>query len=534
VIDRKPRELTADQREALQALSRQAVHLLELRRHATRLQEAMREQTGAQRALRASEERYRDLFEGSNDLIQAVAPDGRLLYTNRSWRDTLGYSETDTKLLRVFDVIHPDHRTDCADLLQWVLEGGDVDTAQLVFVSKDGRKIVAEGSVSCQREGDKPVATRAILRDATLRRLAEERLRASEARTRSIIDNMLSGLITIDPRGKIESVNAAAESIFGYRRQEMVGQHLAQLLPDQAGMDKWTYLKAAFPKALGRVSEWQGRRKNGDAFPFELAMFEFDTDAGRHFAGSIRDVSERQEVERLKKEFVSTVSHELRTPLTSIRGSLSLLAGGILGELPAEAKEAVEIAERNAIRLIGLINDILDLERFESGRIEMSLQDVELQTVFTRSVEAVTGVAEQHGIPLEIEPTALRVWGDPERLIQVVVNLAGNAVKFSPKGAPVRLEAHPAPPFVEVRVVDRGRGIPAAYRDAVFERFKQVEAGDSRDKGGTGLGLAICKAIVARHGGEIGVWSEEGRGSTFFFKVPEAATKGVTEAPRAS
>src|SRR6185436_21071886 len=181
----------------------------------------------------------------------------------------------------------------------------------------------------------------------------------------------------------------AGEQIFGYRREELVGRHLSLLLPEPPGQDKASYLKAAFPKALGRVTEWQGRRKNGEVFPFELSMFEFETEAGRYFAGNIRDVSERHEIERLKKEFVSTVSHELRTPLTSIRGSLSLLASGMLGELPGDAQEAVEIADRNTIRLIALINDILDLERLESGRLEMHFAALPMADVVARSLEAV-------------------------------------------------------------------------------------------------------------------------------------------------
>ena len=532
VIDKRPRTLSDEQREMLRALARQAVHLMELRRGLQELRESNSERTGVQRALKETEERYRDLFEGASDLIQAVSPEGRFLYTNRAWRDTLGYAPAEVSGLRLHDVIHPEHRSDAADLMQWVMEGGDVDTAELVLVSKDGRRIVAEGSLSCKKVDGQPVATRAILRDVTERRRADERLKVSEARTRSIIDNMLGGLITIDARGKIESINPAGELIFGYRREELVGQHLANLLPDQPGQDKWTYLKAAFPKAIGRITEWQGLRKGGEVFPFELSMFEFETENGRYYAGNIRDVSERHEVDRLKKEFISTVSHELRTPLTSIRGSLSLLASGLLGELPSEAQDAVEIADRNALRLIGLINDILDLERFESGKLEMHMGEVSLQDVLQRSVEAVRGVAEKHGVALEIQSDAARAWGDADRLVQVVVNLLGNAVKFSSSGQRVTLEAERRPPFVEVRVIDRGRGIPKAMLDAVFERFKQVEASDARDKGGTGLGLAICKTIVERHGGEIGVRSEEGRGSTFYFRVPEHA--GAADEARAS
>ena len=188
---------------------------------------------------------------------------------------------------------------------------------------------------------------------------------------------------------------------------------------------------------MGRITEWEGRRKNGGVFPFELSLFEFRTPEGHRLAGGIRDISERREVERLKKEFVSTVSHELRTPLTSIRGSLGLLAGGVLGELPPQAAEVIAVAERNVLRLVRLINDILDLERFDSGRIEMHFGAVPLDSIFTRSVEAVRSFAEQEGVTLEASPTTAQASADGDRLVQVLVNLLSNAVKFSPRGGVV-------------------------------------------------------------------------------------------------
>jgi PAS domain S-box-containing protein len=529
VIDHVPRKLAAEQLEALEALARHLVHLLGLRRQLAELHESVAERDRAEhlerkvaeQALRESEERYRDLFEGASDLIQAVAPDGRLLYTNRAWRETLGYSEAEAGALTLLDVVHPDNRAECLELFQWVAEGGQVDTAQLVFVSKLGQRIVVEGSVNCRRDADgRPVSTRAILRDVTERRRAEEALRASEARTRSILDNMLGGLITIDRRGRIDSVNRAAEEIFGYSRDELIGQHAGILIGAEPGEEAQARLREGFARALGRVTEWQGRRKSGEEFPFELSLFEFDTPEGTQYAGSVQDVSERRQVDRLKKEFVSTVSHELRTPLTSIRGSLSLLSAGVLGELPDEAKDVLEIAERNAVRLIGLINDILDLERLETGRLEMHLQPTPAVPVLQRSMEAVRGMAEQQGIALEVTAEELSVLGDADRLVQVVVNLASNAVKFSPSGGTVRVSVRPGAGFAEFAVEDQGRGVPKRLQAAIFERFKQVQASDAREKGGTGLGLAICKAIVEQHGGEIGVLSEEGKGSRFYFRIP--------------
>ncbi len=351
---------------------------------------------------------------------------------------------------------------------------------------------------------------------------AAQALSASEAQTRAVVENMMEALIVVDDRSIVRAMNPAAQRVFGYKAEELVGRPLALLVPESVAPDPSLFLREARRRALGRITEWEGRRKNGEVFPLELSLFEFRTPEGRRFAGSIREISERREVERLKKEFVSTVSHELRTPLTSIRGSLGLLAGGVLGELPPQAAEVIAVAERNVLRLVRLINDILDLERFDSGRIEMHFEAVPLDSIFTRSLEAVRSFAEQEGVTLETSPAAARVWADGDRLVQVLVNLLSNAVKFSPRGGVVSLSASREDEWSRVSVRDQGRGIPASFREAIFERFRQVEASDARQKGGSGLGLAICKTIIEQHGGSIGVESEEGKGSVFWFRLPDS------------
>lgn len=488
------------------------------------------ERRRAEEALRESEARYRDLFENASDLIQATDVWGRFLYTNRAWRQTLGYDPLDVGHLTFFDTIEPDERDACRQLFDFVMKGGELERLETTFRTKDGREVLVEGSLSCRIENGKPVSTRAIFRDVSARHQAEEALKRSEARTRSIIQNMLGGLLTTDEEGRIETVNLAAERIFGYRAAELEGRHLRLLIPDTV-LEPEEFLKDAYRKAVGRVTEWEGRRKSGEVFPLELSLFEFHTESGRHFAGNVQDISERREVERLKNEFVSTVSHELRTPLASIRGSLSLMRTGALGDLPADAIEVVEIAERNTVRLVALINDILDLERLSSGRIEMTLGPVAAATIIDRAIESVAAVAAQRGVPLVPAGVDGTVNGDEDRLVQVLVNLLSNAVKFSPGGESVRIAAIPAQGLVEFRVTDRGRGIPREHHDTIFDRFRQVESSDSREKGGTGLGLAICKAIVEQHAGSIGVDSEPGRGSSFWVRVPSDASPPVQEAP---
>ena len=230
-------------------------------------------------------------------------------------------------------------------------------------------------------------------------------------------------------------------------------------------------------------------------------------------------VERLKEVERLKNGFLSTASHELRTPLTSIRGALGLLASGVVGALSDEAVEIVAIAERNAVRLMALINDILDLERLETGTIELRFAQVPVQSILRRAMESSPAPRQQHGITVEVPDVSATIWADADRIVQVVVNLLSNAVKFSTPGGAVTIGVGLLDSWVEFRITNRGRGVPVADRRAIFERFRQVETSDAREKGGTGLGLAICKSIVEQHGGTIDVESEEGSGSTFWFRV---------------
>ena len=230
-------------------------------------------------------------------------------------------------------------------------------------------------------------------------------------------------------------------------------------------------------------------------------------------------IARLEKVERLKQGFLSTVSHELRTPLTSIRGSLGLLASGALGTLSSEVVEIVGVAERNALRLMALINDILDLERLETGKIHLQFTKVSVESILRRATESLAPFG-QHGVTVEAPENSLMIWADADRIVQVLVNLLSNAVKFSPPGGVVSIAVGLRESSVEFRVTDRGRGVPESHRRAIFERFRQVESSDAREKGGTGLGLAICKSIVEQHRGTIGLESEEGAGSTFWFKIP--------------
>ncbi|HEY9773231.1 MAG TPA: HAMP domain-containing sensor histidine kinase [Planktothrix sp.] len=229
-----------------------------------------------------------------------------------------------------------------------------------------------------------------------------------------------------------------------------------------------------------------------------------------------------KEADRLKQEFVGIISHELRTPLTSIQALLTLLEAGVLGELPDKSKSRIRGAEADVERLIKLINELLDIEKMESGRLDMTFAETKINDILARSTNSVRMMAEKRKVAVVApEDITATIVADGDRLVQVLVNLLSNAVKFSPEGGKITVSCAPIKEKeVEFRVQDQGRGIPPEFIDSVFDRYKQVEINDSRQKGGTGLGLAICKAIIEQHGGRIGVTSKEGEGSTFWFRVP--------------
>ena len=235
------------------------------------------------------------------------------------------------------------------------------------------------------------------------------------------------------------------------------------------------------------------------------------------------DITELRRLERIKSEFVSVVSHELRTPLTSIRGSLGLLVNDTTGTLPTGAKDLLRVADRNAARLGSLIEDLLDVEKLEAGKLRLQLQSQPLRPLIEQSLEVNTPYATQHAVTLELtgETSNTAVMVDADRIIQVMTNLLSNAVKFSPLGSRVLIMIErTATNGLRVAVRDCGSGISPQFRPHLFTKFSQCDASDSRPKGGTGLGLAISKALIEEMGGSIGFEAAEGQGTIFFFELP--------------
>lgn len=350
---------------------------------------------------------------------------------------------------------------------------------------------------------------------------------ASEERTRSVIENMPIGIVIIDAENRIESLNPQAEQMFGAETQKLFGHPLSEILPGHQTQEvsKTTneIRKGAAQSVVALGADTEARRVNGEAFPAELHVSKFSTQDGKHFLVTIQDVTERHEMEKLKREFVSMVSHDLRTPLTAVQGTLDLLEEDAYGELTEQGHKRVKVANESVDRLINLINDLLDIEKMEAGKMRLESKPTSLIRILTNSIESVRAFAERQDVSLELKlDEDFMVLADRDRVIQVVVNLLSNAVKFSPAAAFVSVCAEKDGQRALVRVIDRGRGIPKEHVDFLFQRFNQVKAADGARKKGTGLGLAICKAIVESHNGKIAVRSEEGKGSEFYFTLPLA------------
>jgi PAS domain S-box-containing protein len=371
---------------------------------------------------------------------------------------------------------------------------------------------------------------------------AEARARAAAERLSAVLSAATeSAIIGVDLDGRVTFFNTGAERILGYAASELIGQRADVLLDSQElharaaqrGIQPGELFAQAADHASAHTDEYTYIRKDGSRMTALVTVTRMRDIDGTllGFVSVATDVTARRAVEKMRDEFVSVVSHELRTPLTSIRGSLGLLAGGVLGAMPPRGERMLNIAVQNTDRLLRLINDMLDLERMRSGRVEMERSTCDLGQLMRQAVDVMRSMAEQGGVRLEVDPLASAVCADADRMLQVLTNLISNAVKFSEPGARVTLAAREqSNEAIRIEVRDQGRGIPAEHLERVFERFQQVDSSDSRAKGGTGLGLAICRMIVEQHGGRIWAESDPGAGTTMIVELPAATVEPAAAA----
>lgn len=372
----------------------------------------------------------------------------------------------------------------------------------------------------------------AVTRQAELKVLNEQ--------LQTIMNSSSHSIITTDLQGNIQVFNRGAEKMLGYSAEEMIGKHTPEIIhdPDEViskskklSEELGITVKPGFETFVAKLAQqdviedrWKYLRKDGSSFPVVLSVTALRGQNNNivGYMGIAQDITEQRKLEDLKNEFISIVSHELRTPLTSIQGSLSLLINGVGGKLPPKVIPLLSIAKQNTERLIRLINDILDLEKIEAGRIDLNMEVLDLRIITEEAILANQGFAEQFAVKLisSFPDSPILVEADHDRLIQVFTNLISNAIKFSPKNEAVFIKIMHENNCAKVMIHNEGEAIPVAFQEQVFDKFSQADASLARKRGGTGLGLSISKAIIEGLNGSIGFTSDFQKGTTFYFKLP--------------
>jgi hypothetical protein len=478
------------------------------------------ERKRAEQSLREAEEQFRSLFAATplptflwdlETLQYLEVNDAAVLHS--------GYSRDELLRMRVTDLLPPEAAPRILSQMQ-VIRTQSRDRNQGRHRLKDGRVVDVEVDAhALPFRGRRAVLV--VIQDITERKRTQQALQESEERYRDLAENAAELIQSVSAQGQFLYVNRAWRQTLGYSEGEIARLSITDILSPQHLTPYQQVLVTVMAGETVNDFETVFVAKNGTQIIVEGSVNCRLVD-GKAVAtsGIFRNVTARREIEKMKNEFVSTVSHELRTPLTSIRGSLGLLAGGLLTADPGKARRMVDIAVTNTDRLVRLINDILDIERIESGRVKMEKRACEAASLMLQAVDAVRELADKAGVKLEVSPGPGRILADPDRVIQTMTNLLDNAIKFSPQGSTISLNLRRQNGDMLFEVKDRGRGIPADRLTVIFERFQQVDASDRREKGGTGLGLAICRSIVEQHGGRIWVESVLGQGSSFYFTLP--------------
>jgi PAS domain S-box-containing protein len=430
--------------------------------------------------------------------------------------------------------IHPDDRNLWQEVVGQALASGNSYNFDFRIVRPNSAAVATSGASGQVRyveargeavfnEQGQVIKLFGTLLDISDRKRTEATLQEAERRWRSLLENVQLLVVGLDQMGNVEYVNPFFLNLTGYTQAEVLGKNwFENFLPPFHQQQVNTVFDEVLEDNFHPHYTNPILTKSG-----EERFIAWNNTLLRDAEGNIigttsigEDITQRQTVERIKNEFISIVSHELRTPLTGIRGSLGLLAMGIYDNKPEKAKRMVEIALTDSERLVRLVNDILDLERLDSGRVTLVKEVCDATALIQQSVDAMQALAESAAINLCLSPVSAQVWAAPDSIIQTLTNLLSNAIKFSPSNTTITLTAQPQSDHVLFQVKDQGRGIPVDKLEAIFGRFQQVDASDSRSKGGTGLGLAICQSIVQQHGGRIWAESTLGEGSSFYFTLP--------------
>lgn len=448
----------------------------------------------------AREKRLEALFQHMGEGMLLVNPKGQIESVNPAACKLLGYAATDLEGRNVSDHFS-------------TLSTGKSTSANKQWTVKksDGGSFKARGSQYTIRTAHE--LTEALLfRDVTEEEHLEDLASIREARLEALVQRMREGLLLINNEGRIESANPAASALLGRKSDEIEDSPLSE-----------HFTTISSNEGSSENLEWVVQKQNGGSFKARGSRYGIRTSEGRSEALLFRDTSEEEQALQMRRTFLSMVSHELRTPLSAIKAPLGMSLSGHLGELSPKVRDVLEIASRNADRLHQLVDDVIDIERLESNALPMHPSEFKTSALTQKLLDGLGGVASDAQVHLDIDDEAFSLVADQGRILQVLTNLVGNAIRHSPKQGKVHLRMLQRDSNARCEVTDEGPGIPPELRSRIFDRFFQVSSGSEQPTGGTGLGLAISRLIVAQHGGRIGVVKgPRGCGSTFWLELPLA------------
>ncbi len=498
----------------------------------------------AEQRVRESEQRFAFAVEGAGDGVwDWDVATGRLLLSGY-YEPMLGYEtgEMEPRIEAWKTTVHPDDLERVLQRLNDYLEGrSDRYSVELRLRCKDGsyKWVLCRGTVVERDARGNPARLIGIHSDIDARKSAEETLQIFK----HVVNSVLDGVLVIDPEGVIRLASPAVRAIFGYDPQDVVGNNVSMLMPEPVRSEHDGYLQRYLASReahiINRIVEVTGQRADGAEFPLEVSVSEIDIAEQQYFVGLLRDISDRKRSEealiaareeadranQAKSEFLSSMSHELRTPMNAILGFGQLLEyDDSLGEEPQGNVSEILRAGKH---LLELINEILDLAKIEAGRIDMSLEPVEVDPVVQECLSLVGTAADQRHIHLHHEGTeGVMVRADLTRLKQALLNLVSNAVKYNRDGGHVKVDTHrEGSDRLRIRVADTGNGIPEDKLEDLFDPFNRLDAENSGIEG-TGIGLTLTRRMVELMRGTVGVESEPEVGSTFWIELPLAEAKG--------
>ncbi|WP_026733744.1 hybrid sensor histidine kinase/response regulator [Fischerella sp. PCC 9605] len=488
--------------------------------------------------LRQQKEILQTIFDRIPVMVILFDRNGQIQLANRELEKVLGWSQAELKekgsniltecypnpedLQKALDQIQAatgkwqDFKTRTAD-------GRVIDTSWADVRLSDGSKIGIGQDISDRKQAEEELRRLSAALEIRVQERTQE-LQESEERFRSAFDNAVNGMALVSPNGHWLKVNASLCKMLDYTEQEFLNDLTVEKITHPDDIERnLNLIRQILAGEISRIQiEKRYLHKHGDIVWVICSASLVRDSQGKplYLVVQIQDITERRAIDKMKNEFISLVSHELRTPLASIRGSLGLLAAGVLDNEPKAAKQMLEIAASESERLVRLVNDILDLERLEANKIRLNQQWCDAADLIQQAMETLRPLAEENNITISLLPSRVQIWVDQDRIIQTLVNLLSNAIKFSPAETVVTISVQDQADRVLFKVKDQGRGIPADKLESIFGRFQQIDVSDSRQKGGTGLGLAICRKIVQQHGGRIWAESIFGKGSTFYFTLP--------------